>query len=52
MLNIIVIFGDDFDFWGDKEWRVESDTELSNKIDVTTFKAFKEVSGSRLGYGT
>lgn len=52
MLSIVVMLGNYFDSGGHKEWWVKSDTELTYKVDVTTFKAFQKVSGSWLGNST
>lgn len=52
MLDVIVIFRNDLYLWGHKERWIKSDTELSDKVNISTFKAFEEISGSRLSYST
>ena len=52
MLSIIIVFWNDLDSWGNQEGWIESNTELSDEIDITGFEAFQEVGGSGLGNST
>lgn len=49
---VIVGFGNDNNFRTSQESRIKANTKLSNKIDISSFKSLKEVSGSRLGNST
>ena len=50
MLNIIVVLGNDLNFWGDEEGWIKSYTELADQVDITGLKVLKEVGGAWLGY--
>lgn len=52
MLNVVVGLWDHLYSWGDKEWWIKSNTELTNQVNVTAFEVFKEICGSWLGYST
>ena len=52
-LSIIIVgFRNHNDFRPSQESWIESDTKLSNKVDVPSLKSFKEVSSTRLSNGT
>ena len=52
VLEVVVVFWDDFDSGGDEEGWVKSNTELSNEVDITGIEVLNEVGGARFGYST
>lgn len=52
VLEVAVVFWDDLDSRGDQERGVESDTELSDQVDISGLEVFKEISSTGLGYST
>ena len=50
MLVIIIRFRDNDDFFGNKESWVETDSELSDKVDFSFFECWEVISGSWFGY--
>ena len=52
VLDVVVVFWDDFNSWGHEEGWVESDTELPDQVDLSGFQVFQEVGGAWFGHGT
>lgn len=48
MLDIVIMFRNDFHFGGDQEGGIESNAKLTNEVDISRLQVLKELGGAWL----